>query len=81
MRTAIRKHPKAKLWAKVNCEDNFCLAVHSFAHDALMDEVVKGIDDPTVVNWFNDFSGTDGKKLKAFVMETCSEMYQKMRND
>jgi hypothetical protein len=80
MRTAIRKHPKAKLWAKVNCEDNFMLAVHSTALDAAMDEVIKVIDEPRAIDWLNKNCNNDAK-LRAFVMETCREMYGKLRHD
>jgi hypothetical protein len=82
MRTAIRKHPKAKLWAKVNYQDNFSLAVLSTARDAALDIISNDIDSNSsdvknhAIDWMNE---QVGRKLDAFVLTTCREMYSVLR--
>jgi hypothetical protein len=83
MRTAIREHPKAKLWAKANSEDHFCLAISSTAHDATMDEVCldifgdKGLVCDVAYSWLNEHSSDVA--MKAFLLTTCREMYKVLR--
>lgn len=79
MRTAIRKHKKAKQWAKVNCEDNFCLAVYSTAESALLDVIGESLDEEsTYIDWYNDLC-SPMSKLRAFVLTTCREMYNLLK--
>jgi hypothetical protein len=79
MRTAIRKHPRAKQWAKVNCEDNFCLAVYSTAEHALLDVIGNSLDThKSYIVWYNDLC-SPMSKLRAYVLTTCQEMYKVLR--
>lgn len=78
MRTSIRKHPRAKLWAEVNCEDNFSLAIFQTAESACLEIVTNALHDDKVVDWFND-KCSNPKKLKDFVLTTCREMYTVLR--
>lgn len=78
MRTAIRKHKKAKLLANANCEDNFCLAVIPTAKDALLDLVIGEIETKQMIDWYNEIT----KKAWPFgslVLATCREMYHVLR--
>jgi len=92
MRTAIRANRKAKLWAKVNCEDNFVLAVYGIADDAVMNIVVAEIGSPPMIDWFNSMNKIDEasktvtgwgaayrSNMKSFVLTTCREMYSVLR--
>lgn len=71
---AALAHPKVKLWAKVNHVDNFALAVFPTVYDAMMDVVIKQLDndDSDCVTWFNKFSNVDFHKL---VLTTGMEVY------
>ena len=70
-------HPKAKLWAKVNCEDNFALAISDTVNHAMMDVICDLIDakDMTCVDWFNKESNKEFKKI---VRETSRLVYRKL---
>lgn len=77
MRTAIRGHKKAKLWAKVNCEDNFALAVLGTAESAAIG-VIAYDDSKPVIAWYNSMFDTP-RKWENFVLTTCREMYSVLR--
>lgn len=68
-------HPKAKLWAKVNHEDNFALAISSTVEEAMMDVAIDFIDahDSTFIDWFNLESNREFKKI---VLTTSREVYK-----
>jgi hypothetical protein len=78
MRTAILKDERAKLWAKVNCEDNFCHAIYYTAESAVLDIVCREIEEEEMVAWFNK-ACRSARDLKAFVLVTCREMYKLLR--
>ncbi len=83
---AAVKHPKAKLWAKVNHEDNFIQAIKSTVHDALVGEIAKFLI-PEDLAWFNTMlerprissNCGSGTKFDAFVMDICREAYILLR--
>lgn len=77
IRTAIRKHSKAKLWAKVNHEDNFALAVLSTAEVAALN-VIAYDDSKPVVDFCNKMFDTP-RKWQRFLLTTCREMYSLLR--
>lgn len=83
MRYAIRNHPKAKHWARCNCEDNFAYACLSYARSAAFDVVVEDLDSldrttrRTARDWLNEYD--EDKKLDAFVLTVCREMYKVLR--
>jgi hypothetical protein len=68
-------HPKAKLWAKVNHEDNFALAIHSTVEDAMLDVIGTRIDhkDTVCIDWFNEEVNKEFNKL---VLTTSREVYK-----
>jgi len=78
---AIKKHPKSKLYAKVNHADNFALAVFSLAHDAVMDEI-SDFEDPHDVVWYNKMCATNEikkQKYDAFIQRICLTAYEQLR--
>lgn len=80
MRTALRQHPKAKVWAKANPEDKFVLVAASIAASAALDVIIADMDsaDPNVADaafdWMNAHS--KDKEVRAFALDTCKEMYR-----
>ena len=91
MRKAIRKHHKAKQWAQVNSEDNFCLVIYATAERAMLEIVGGELNDEKVADWFNDLCVQSSPKtplleqsdqlkqndkLRGFVLTTCREMYK-----
>jgi len=80
MRRAIKAHPKAKQWAKVNCENNFALAVYNTAEAAVISEAFRRLDTPEMVEWFNTMvDSNQATKLRKFVLTACREMYRMLR--
>lgn len=79
MRTAIRKQPTAKQFAKVNCEDNFALALKGFAISAAMDEATKTIDDPATADWLNEVCARSCRKLEAMALKIGREMHKQLK--
>lgn len=77
MRTAIRGHKKAKLWAKVNHEDNFAFAMWSTAESAALG-IIAYDDSKPVIAWFNSMFDTP-RKWENFILTTCREMYSVLR--
>lgn len=78
---AILADGKSKLYASVNCEDNFVLAVYHLAYDAILEEVCDFADQRDI-EWFNAYCGTEhltNTKFKAFVMNPCKMAYAKLR--
>jgi len=71
-------HPKAKLWAKVNYEDNFCLAIRSTVYDAMLDVICNRIDakDATIIEWWNNECG---KEFPRIILRTSQELYKLLR--
>jgi hypothetical protein len=76
---AVLNHPKSKLYAKVNCEDNFCLAMHSHAESEILGAL--DIDNFTNVNWLNNMTVNKSKKLYIFVKSICQKVYNDLRLD
>lgn len=79
---AVLEHAKAKLFAKVNCEDNFALAMKMVAHDAIMDDVA-GVLDKDDVEWFNEMCkrqvGINTLPFDKFVLDICRKAYQTLK--
>lgn len=75
---AVLKHPRAKLWAKVNCLDNFSLAVFSTAESAVIDDI-NLLDSDADINWFNHMCVPDPKKFQSFVLTICHEAHKVLR--
>jgi hypothetical protein len=78
---AARKHPRAKLWAKVNCCDNFALAVFREIEGAILDDVILAMDthDTIESEWLNDVCANGEKKLRAFVLTIGRKAYRLLR--
>lgn len=80
---AVCAHPKARLYANVNHEDNFSLAMMGTARDAIMDVVCRELEKKPVLDWFNAKS-TKGRwdkytPLDQFVRDICREAYHQLR--
>ena len=79
---AALKHPRAKQWAKVNCEDNFSLAIYGTVHDAVLGEISDFLI-PDDVEWFNNMcrsgyssSIMGSSEFNKFIVDICREAYQ-----
>jgi hypothetical protein len=83
---AVMKHPKAKLYAKVNHADNFALVMYNVAEQEIMDDVGMMFDkdsNPRDVDWWNKVSGRfpneHKSKFCSFVNQICLTAYEKLR--
>lgn len=81
---AVLKHPKAKLYAKVNHMDNFSLVMWGVAENEICGEI---IDDVVEFNreeraWFNKMHDTPSdyhSKMRKFCIEIANEAYTLLR--
>lgn len=83
VKRACKCHPKAKQYAQVNCEDNFCLAMSFDMNTVVTDEVIRRIDNDDMMDWWNKMSQFDGgttkTKYQNLVLTTLREMYKLLR--
>lgn len=78
---AIKDDPKSKLYAKVNCADNFVLATFHLAHDAILDDIGE-MFEPSDIEWYNMMCATkENKKTKfdAFIYQICLTAYNQLK--
>ena len=77
-KAACLAHPKAKLYAKVNSEDNFCLAMSGTIEDVMMGIICKRVDlhDDACVNWWNTECN---RQFKRIVQPVAAECYKELR--
>ena len=76
---AALSHPKAKLWAKVNCCDNFSLAIATTVEDAIISEVSLRLSREDI-DWVNDMCDKHRghSKLDKFVIGIFHKAYDKL---
>jgi hypothetical protein len=73
---AILKHPKAKLYAKVNPEDKFQLAMHPTAQNAILGEFIEQDDlGVNITNWYNNICANKFKKMEELIATACKTAY------
>ena len=73
---ACLNHPKAKLWAKVNHDDNFTLAMKSTVEDAMMDVICNRIDlnDKACIDWWNKECNGEFKRMTPAIAKECYQL-------
>lgn len=87
---AVLAHPKSKLYAKVNHEDNFALVQARPAKDAMMDEICRKIDakNPKVrnawIDWLNQATSTPARNPRhtcfdAVALSAARAVYKQLR--
>lgn len=74
---AALKHSKAKLWAKVNHCDNFCLAIRGTVEQAILDEAILFLTDEDT-EWLNLVCKNNEKELKIFIKKIAQTAYEKL---
>ncbi len=76
-RQAALNHPKCKLWAKVNCEDNFALVISSVVDLAIMDLVSSKIIENDNKEW-RDWYDDNVKNLDKIALSIGRKVYKEL---